>query len=130
MADNYFIFEGRLPSLNEYIKACRTNAYIGAEMKRMVQEDISWAILQYKQKGLLKPITEPCIVKFSFYEKTQKRDIDNVSSFAAKIILDALVKQKILIDDSRKYVKGNNFRFYKNNKDYIRVEFEVIQNGN
>ena len=125
--NNYFVFEGRLASLNEYISACRTNAYIGGAMKRKAQTDISWVILPYKQKGLLKPITKPCRVKFTFYEKTQKRDIDNVTSFATKIILDALVKMRILPDDNRKYITQLQYDFAKADNDKIVVELEEIE---
>lgn len=124
---NYFVFDGRLPSLNEYTSACRTNAYIGGTMKRKAQTEVSWAILQYKQKGLLKPVTKPCRVKFTFYEKTQKRDIDNVTSFATKVILDALVKMQILPDDNRKYITQLQYDFAKTDSDKILVELEEIE---
>ena len=32
----------KLPSLNEYINACRSNRYAGAKMKREVEDTISW----------------------------------------------------------------------------------------
>lgn len=125
--NNYFVFEGRLDSLNDYIRANRTNAQVGNRMKQLGQAAVGWNIIQYKQKGLLKPVTKSCRVKFTFYEKTQKRDIDNVTSFATKVILDALVKMQILPDDNRKYITQLQYDFAKADSDKILVELEEIE---
>lgn len=45
----YFMINAKLPSLNEYINACRRNKYQGAKFKRDVEEVIGWA--DYRSKG-------------------------------------------------------------------------------
>jgi hypothetical protein len=61
---NEFTIRAKLPSLNEYINACRANKYQAAKFKQDVEEVIGWAIKQARAKGELKPIDEPCRVYF------------------------------------------------------------------
>ena len=111
----------RLPSLNEYVNACRANRYEASKMKKTTERDISLFI------GRLPKFTKPVIVHFIWIEKDMRRDADNIA-FAKKFILDALVKNRKLIDDSRRYVKGftDNFEHGKNTKVIIDIE-EVKQ---
>lgn len=127
MSNNYFIYNGRLASLNDYISACRKHPQAGANFKREWQTTVEWAIKQYKNKGLLRAITKPCIVKFTWTEKTSKRDLDNISSFGRKIILDGLVDMMILPNDTQKWVRGFTDTFYKGDEDLIRVEIEEME---
>lgn len=89
----------KLPSLNIYINECRKNKFAGAKMKADYEEAIGWFVKR------LTPIKKPCIIHFTWIEKTQKRDADNLT-FGKKFILDAMVKCGVLPDDSRKWVKG------------------------
>ena len=86
-----FEIQGRLSSLNEYISACRTNPYKGAQLKKEQQEIVAWEIMRARLDGYLKPVTKPCTINFEYSEKKFKRDLDNISGFAHKVILDALV---------------------------------------
>ena len=61
------------------------------------------------------------MVRFEWHEKTKKRDADNIAS-AKKFILDALVKMKVLPDDSRKYVKGFYDKIVDDKEDFVIVE--------
>lgn len=61
------------------------------------------------------------IVRFEWHEKTKKRDADNIA-FAKKFILDALVKMRVLEDDSRKYVKGFYDVIVDDKEDFVSVE--------
>ena len=117
---NSFIVKAKLPSLNEYITACRTNKYKGASFKKDVEEVIGWAIKQALVKGTLKPIKNPCIVQFDWYERTAKRDCDNIAS-AKKYILDAMQKQGIIQNDNQKYIKGFKDTFTKADTNYVVV---------
>lgn len=122
---NHFTIQGTLPGLNEYVDACRTAAYKGARMKKDADELIGWYIRMAIQRGDLKPPKGAVVVHFTWREKIGRRDVDNVA-FAKKFILDALVKNKILTDDRRKYVKGFTDAFRDADKDYILVELEDI----
>ena len=117
---NTFTVNAKLCSLNDYINVCRTNKYQAAQFKRDVEEVIGWAIKQALAKGTLKPVKKPCTVKFEWYEKTAKRDCDNIAS-AKKFILDAMQKQGIIVNDNQKYIKGFTDSFSRANENYVIV---------
>ncbi len=115
----------QLPSLNDYIAANRSNKYLGAKFKKEVEEVIGWSIKQaLTSKSLYKP-TGAVILKIEWHERTKRRDADNIAS-GKKFILDALVKQGVLIDDSRKYVKGFYDVIIDDKKDFVKVELIEI----
>ena len=122
---NSFTIQGTLPGLNEYAYACRAAKYKGARMKKDADELIGWYIRMAIQRGDLRPTQGTVVVHFTWCEKNGRRDVDNVA-FAKKFILDALVKNRILKDDRRKYVKGFTDAFREADKDYILVELEEI----
>lgn len=107
----------KLPSLNDYISACRTNRYKASAMKRGVESDISFFI------GRLPRYQRPVRIHFHWVEKNSRRDLDNVA-FAKKFILDAMVKKGKLIDDSQKHVIGftDSFEIGKDYKVIIEIE--------
>lgn len=96
-----FYVEGRLPTLNEYIKAERGNRYAAAKLKKETEIRIV-ADIKKTGKG---DIPIPFILKIVWYEKTKRRDKDNVA-FAKKFILDALQKGGYIENDNNKNVKG------------------------
>lgn len=107
------VIQMKLPSLNEFIRAERTNRYMGANMKRSTQDGIAWFIRK------LPKFEKPVFIHFHWVEKTSKRDLDNIA-FAKKFILDALVENGKLKDDSQKYVRGFTDTFEKG-KEYQAV---------
>jgi len=112
---------GRLPGLNEYTTACRTNHMAGARMKQDSQDIILWSI---RSKMRRVHFTKPVFLLFTFYEKDRRRDRDNVASYARKVIQDALVKAGTLEDDGWDYVTGYLDRFEVDSKNpRIVVEF-------
>lgn len=116
-----FVIQGRLPSLNEYTRMCRSNKYIGARFKKTTEDDIIWAIREAK---LSKVDKYPIQLKITWYEPNLKRDVDNIT-FAIKFIQDALVKENILVDDSQKYINKveHEVMVDKNNP---RIEVEIL----
>ena len=53
---------------------------------------------------------------YHFWEPNTKRDIDNISSFAMKVIQDALVKCRVLDNDGWKNIRGFECEFDVDNK--------------
>lgn len=109
----------KLPSLNQYINECRKNRYAGANMKRKIEEELSWYINtmpQYKN---------PIKIHFHWIEGNKKRDLDNVC-FAKKFILDCMVKTGKLKDDNRNYVVGftDTFEYGNETKVILTIEEE------
>lgn len=118
---NYFIIQSQLPSLNDYQSACRSSWQVGAKFKR--EQEV--LVCNYIRVGLLKKtlqrVDEPCEIYIEWHEKTKRRDVDNIQS-AQKFILDALQKECVLVNDSRRYVKQIHHTIIDDKSDYVKVE--------
>lgn len=108
---------GRLPNLNVYISAERSNRYKAAKMKADSEKIVSVAIRQCI-RGIR--IEKPVFMEYKWVEKDKRRDLDNIV-FARKFIQDALVNAGILKDDGWKYVVGFSDRF-EVDKENPRIE--------
>ena len=110
----------KLPSLNDYIRACRSNRFEGSAMKREVEEGISWFISD------LPRFEKPVHIDFLWIESNKRRDFDNIA-FGKKFILDALVKNGKLKDDNRKCVTGfsDSFQYGKETMVIIDIKEET-----
>lgn len=113
----------KFPSLNDYIRACRTRAIVGANMKKKVQKDIAPYIQQIPYYD------KPIRIHFLWVEENKRRDYDNVA-FAKKFILDALQENGKLENDNRKWVKGfsDDFTYGEEAKVIITIEVDNGQN--
>lgn len=88
----------RLPGINEYQNACRRHPIQGAVMKKKWMQ----AVMVY-----LTPVVKlswPAQFEIIYTEPNKKRDIDNITGFGSKVILDAFVKAGFLPDDGPSYV--------------------------
>ena len=110
----------KLPSLNEYIDACRSNVYKASKMKRDVENDIGLFISR------LPVFKKPIKVHFNWIEKDMRRDLDNIA-FAKKFILDALVKKGKIRDDGRKYVVGFTDTFEQGKETKVVITIEEVE---
>lgn len=126
----HFYIDMKLPSLNEYINACRSSRYGGATFKTGVEDNIIHFIHKACLNKTLKPMGEtPCELVITFFEKTKKRDVDNIQS-SVKFILDALQKAGILKNDSRKYVKQIYSTVKDADENRVLVEFANCEEEN
>lgn len=107
--------EMKLPGLNEYVNACRSNPHTGAKLKKNTEQAIGWQIIK------MKPVTEPVWVRFYWYESTKRRDKDNVDS-AKKFIFDAMQKCGKLPNDNNKYIIGYDNFFIYGKKQGVLIE--------
>lgn len=114
------VIQGQLPNLNQYTKACRSNAYAGANMKKQAEKIITAFIMQQLKGVHFEGTVE---LAFRWYEPNKKRDLDNVC-FAKKFILDALVSNKIIVSDGWKGVVGFTDKFYVDAKN-PRIEVDI-----
>lgn len=119
------IIHGRLDNLNDYITACRTNQYKGAHLKAKNERKVQAEI--YEQLGRLR-ITRPVRMRYRWYEKDRRRDLDNVSSFGRKVIQDALVQTHVLQNDGWKEITGFSDEFFVD-ADNPRIEIEIEEKG-
>ena len=119
------IIPGRLDGYNTYIDACRANKYKGLKVKARNEEIVILAISKHLRKV---HIDKPVYMRYAWYERNRKRDLDNVSSFGRKVIQDALVSKGVLSDDGWKNIKGFSDEFYVDNANpRIEVEIEVVE---
>lgn len=120
-----FTIQGRLPGQNEYTEACRTNKHAGNKMKQDAEDTVIWHIKQ-QLKDL--HINKPVILKYDFYEPNKRRDMDNVSGFAHKVIQDALVRAGVLKNDGWKEIRGYLDQFYCDPEN-PRIEVTIVEAG-
>jgi hypothetical protein len=115
------IVYGELTDLNTYINAERRNRFLGAKIKKENTENV---VLQ--SKNFTKITQYPINIEMHFYTKNERKDPDNVA-FCKKFILDAFVQNKIIIDDSRKYINSFTDKFFVSDKP--RIEIIIVINS-
>lgn len=91
-----FTVEGHLPGYNELHRQWQKSY-------RVKQEAMDWVIWAARA-AKIPPIQDKCRIDIACFEPNARRDVDNVTSGAGKIILDALQQAGILAGDGRKYV--------------------------
>ena len=91
-------------------------------MKRLSQK----AVEAHIRRSKLKPIKRPVRIAYAFYEPDRRRDLDNISGFAHKVIQDALVATGILQGDGWKHITGYTDVFLVDKK-HPRIEVELIE---
>ena len=94
----YFILPLRLPGINEYQNACRRHPIHGAMMKK------KWMTAVMTHLSPVVKFSWPAQFEIIYTEPNKKRDIDNITGFGSKVILDAFVKAGFLPDDGPSYV--------------------------
>lgn len=118
-----FTIFGRLAGINELIAAERTNRYKGASLKRSAQRLCEIAIRK-ELRGI--HIKKPVRITYRFYEKNRKRDLDNISGFAHKVIQDALVATKVIENDGWRNILGYTDEFYVDPVNQ-RIEVSIVE---
>lgn len=114
------VIKGRLPGLNEYIAAERTNRHAAAKMKREAQ---ALVMLQVRRQ-IRRPLAEPVYMCYLWVEPNRKRDKSNICGFGRKVIEDALVKCGALKNDGWADIAGFADDFAVD-KGYPRIEIDI-----
>ena len=123
--ENGFIIPAKLPSLNEYQNACRSNRYKGAKFKKETEAVIELAILKAMKTGELPPLQPPIRVSFVWHERTRRRDADNIAS-AKKYILDSMQSMNVIPNDNRKIVTGFTDEVIDDTSDFVEVRIYEV----
>ena len=111
---------GRLANLNDYTKACRSNKYAGAALKKKNEDIVKSHVLA--QIGYAK-FDGRVRLDFKWIEPDRKRDLDNIC-FAKKFILDALVEIGTIDCDGWRGVEGFTDTFDVD-KNQPRIEIKI-----
>ena len=127
-----FTIPGTLPNLNNYLQAERLSyrhkgkfTTKGNEMKHESQDLIIWAI-RSQLKGV--KIKEPIELKYIFVEKNFKRDLDNIASYAMKVIQDSLVLSGVIQNDGWKNIIGFEC-YFEVDPEHPRIEVFIKEVG-
>lgn len=123
-----FVIKGKLPGLNEYLKAERSFSKkhsCGNDMKQENQMLICNAI-RTQLKRLR--ISSPVYIQYHFYEPDRKRDLDNIAGVAHKFIQDSLVKCGVIENDGWNNIVGfsDSFSVDRHNP---RIEVTITEAG-
>lgn len=126
------IIDGRLPNLNDYLQAERQTYRRGGkfttkgnELKKESQEYIIWHIRSQLRDV---KIDNPVVLEYKFFEKNKRRDLDNISAYAHKVIQDSLVLAGTIKNDGWQNIKGYKDEFYVDKeRPRIEVTLKVVR---
>jgi Holliday junction resolvase RusA-like endonuclease len=107
----------KLPSLNDYVRVCRSNAFQASSYKKRLENEIGYFIAK------LPRFEHPIQIHFHWIEGNKRRDLDNIA-FSKKFILDAMVKAGKLKDDNRRFVTAftDTFSYGDSTKVILTIE--------
>ena len=125
--DYHITIPGTFASLNEFIGANRVRKGSWTKANDMKQKDQA-SMTPYIKKSVKKNLQMPVYIHYTFYEKSTRRDLDNVSSYFIKVFQDACVKCGVLADDGWKWIKGFEVAF-EVDKGNPRVEVVIREVG-
>lgn len=83
----------------------------------------AWHIRAQKRSGVPN-FASAVKVSFAWIEPNAKRDLDNITG-GQKVILDALVMEGILQNDTRQWIKGISHSFPDPDKLNPRIEVQI-----
>ena len=118
-----FRIYGKLPGLNEYTKANRSNQYAGSTMKKKAENIVIWSIKRDLPDVVIKV---PVTVDFRWIEANRKRDLDNIC-FAKKFILDGMVKSGLIANDNWSHVTGFVDHFELGDENMVIVSIQEVE---
>ena len=111
----------KLPSLNEYISACKIQRGKWNKGNQMKQDTQDMMIYYLKRLPIFQ---KPVRIKFIWVsEKGDRRDLDNIA-FAKKFILDGLQQAGRISNDNRKHVTGFIDEFIYGEQYQVILEIE------
>ena len=93
-----FAIPGRLPGYNELMRGHWAR-------RQQTKNDAMTRVQTYAKIYGIRPVDGLVEVSIACFEPNAKRDADNVTSGAAKIVLDALKNMGIIKGDGQKYVR-------------------------
>lgn len=118
-----FAIEGRFPTHNAYINACKNNRHVAARIKREWDERVAWAA---RAAHVPTPGTWPVGVVITVYEPDMRRDWDGSIGFAMKTVLDGLQLAGVLPNDDLRHVRPV-LPWVEFDRDRPRIEVEIVE---
>ena len=124
MANNELILSFGLPSQNEVIKVAKRHYMAYASMKKKHTAEIGKELIA---QGCIpdKPYSR-IDIECVWIESGRSRDPDNILCGGLKAILDAMVKQGVIKDDSIKQVNRITATFERGNERAIIIKWNEV----
>lgn len=123
---NHFTIPDKLPGMNEIIFENRRGWQAGARLKKDTDTFVRFCIRNAQKRGQIWPVRGRVIIHITWQEKAALRDPDNVFA-GVKFILDGLVAEKILANDTRKNIGGLTHQYIRGDRDEITVQIELME---
>lgn len=117
----HFTYEGRLPTLNEYLAATGRKPQEGGKLKRQCLNDVSWCIRR-DLKGW--KTDKPVVIHYILYEPNMRRDHDNCVAVCCKVVHDALQVCGVIKNDGWEHLLNFTHDFYLD-RDNPRIEVYI-----
>ena len=117
------VIEGRFPTHNAYINACKNNRRYAAAMKRQWDRTVAWVARAAHEPT---PASWPVEVRITVYEPDRRRDWDGSMGFVMKTVLDGLQVAGVLPNDDPRHVWPVVPRVELDRKR-PRVEVEIVE---
>lgn len=126
MKEFTFRYEGRLTSLNEYIKQNRGSKgkFFGSKIKKFWTEAIADHLGTVDFPAMEKPV----FVTFHWIVPDAKTDPDNII-FGKKFVLDGMKVAGLIPGDSQKYIAGfqDTWQVDRDSKGAVLVTVKEVQ---
>lgn len=125
MSMEKIVIDGDFPGLNQIINTAKTHFGAYSQMKKEHTERVQWACKE------LSPDFEPdrVFLNITYFVPNWRKDQDNIA-VAKKFILDGMVEEGIIEDDSHQYIAGWKERFKKDKENpRIEVVVEEVEQG-
>ena len=121
---------GKMPTLNDYLHGERMGTKSNGKCTTMgnsLKQKWQYEVIKIIRKSLkATKLQEPIRLSYKYYEPNEDRDLDNICSFAHKVIQDALVQTQSIEDDGWKNIKGFSDEFFID-KDNPRIEVTIVE---
>lgn len=114
----HFTITGRLPGYNELKARCWQES---ARRKADAMREVQIAAMAAR----IKPVRQRISITIRCFEPNAKRDVDNVTAGAGKVILDALQEIGVLAGDGRKYIEQVVYSKVEVDRKNPRIEVEM-----
>lgn len=113
------VLRTEMPTLNQYIDACRRNRYSAASLKRKVEQGLCLEFM----KARVGKFDQSLDLGYVWYCRNMKTDKSNIA-FCAKFVEDAMVKVGIIPNDGWKHIGSFSHDFMVDKAD-PRLELTI-----
>lgn len=125
MVQNYITISFGLPSQNEVIKSSKKHWSVYSGMKKRNTAAIQALLLE--QDCIPEEPYQRINLECVWIESGRTRDPDNIMCGGLKPILDAMVKEGVIVDDSIKHVNRITSTFEKGKERAIIVKWSGVE---